>query len=844
MPRRLSARLFLSLAGICLRPPLAAAQVPAVPSSESAVAPPALLQAQDALYPEEARSSGVEATVVLRLLVDAEGAVQEAEVVAPAGRGFDEAAREAALRFRFEPARRGAAPVAARILYRYEFKLPQALAPDPPRASDVAGPTSTASGAASTAPGTEQATPSNAPSSPVEVTVVGSLNEGQRLQQSAEAVSVLDTRKAKQRAADMGQVLTRTQGIVVRRSGGLGTDTRVSMNGLYDQQIRFFIDGVPLELAGYPLDVASVPVNLVERVEVYRGVVPIRFGADALGGAINLVTNQVYETQLGASYQVGSFGTHRVSASGRYRHEPSSLVFGFAAFFDVTQNNYDVDVRVPGRDGRQVTATVPRFHDAYRAYGANVELGVVDQRWARRLVLKGFQTGFEKEIQNNNVMEVVYGEVTSSETIRGLTGQYDLDFSPNVDLKLVASYAHRAIEYTDKSRWVYNWFGRRVRERRSSAEANDEPEDNRTWEHGVFARALLSWTIRPGHVLRAVATPKFATRTGDELIQPTPDAFDPLIARNYLFTVVSGLEYETSWFEERLANVLFVKGYVYESRASEPVPENERFRDMDMSIRRPGFGDSLRYRFTPWLLAKASYEFATRLPEPDEVFGDAQQSNPNLDLQPELSHNANAGPRLDLKHPRLGLLTLDVNAFLRETDQQIILLGGERHSFHENVYSARSYGVECGVFWSPLRRAVSLEGTFTWQDLRNTSSAGSFAAFQGDPIPNRSNLFGSWGASLRVPGVSGARDKVELFYGGRYVHGFFRSWESAGVRSSKQTIPSQTTHNAGVTWSVESSLQRVAATFEVDNFTDAKVYDEFGIQRPGRAFYVKVTGEL
>ena len=161
-----------------------------------------------------------------------------------------------------------------------------------------------------------------------EVTVKISRSEAKRLQQSAEAVNVIDTRPAQRQTADLGEVLARTQGIAIRRSGGLGSDARFSLNGLYDDQIRFFLDGVPLDLAGFPFGLVNVPVNLIDRVEVYRGVVPVRFGADALGGAVNLVTDQSYETHLGVSYQIGSFGTHRATVDGRWRHEPTGFIVG------------------------------------------------------------------------------------------------------------------------------------------------------------------------------------------------------------------------------------------------------------------------------------------------------------------------------------------------------------------------------------------------------------------------------------------------------------------------------------------------------------------------------------
>ncbi len=93
----------------------------------------------------------------------------------------------------------------------------------------------------------------------------------ERLRQSAQAITVIETEQAQRRTADLGEVLARTQGVGVRRSAGLGSWARFSLNGLTDEQIRFFIDGVPLDLAGYPFGVSNVPVNLVERVEIYRG---------------------------------------------------------------------------------------------------------------------------------------------------------------------------------------------------------------------------------------------------------------------------------------------------------------------------------------------------------------------------------------------------------------------------------------------------------------------------------------------------------------------------------------------------------------------------------------------
>ena len=306
---------------------------------------------------------------------------------------------------------------------------------------------------------------------------------------------------------------------------------------------------------------------------------------------------------------------------------------------------------------------------------------------------------------------------------------------------------------------------------------------------------------------------------------------------------MSGVEYQLELFEGRLSNVLFVKDYLYDAQAEEPLPGGF-FRRRDTHSHTRGAGNALRYRVMPWLYAKASYEYATRLPQPGEVFGNAVRILANLELQPEVSHNGNLGPRLELTGTAAGDFSLDVNAFLRESDDLIVLLGNDRTFTYQNVYRARGLGVENALSWVAPRRYVSLDGMLTWQDVRNTASQGAFGDFNGDRIPNRPYLFASFGARLRFEQLLDSRDAVEPFYHGRYVHEFYRGWESIGARQSKQTVAAQLTHSAGVSWLVTRGSASVTSTLEVDNLTDAKVFDNVGVQRPGRAIHLKVTGEI
>jgi TonB family protein len=120
--------LFIASALVLSVPSLAWAQPDAAADEENKpqVVPPKQTRFVEAEYPEEARKQGVQANVVLRLMIDAEGKVTEATVHQGAGQGFDEAAQKAALQFQFEPAHKEGQPIAAIILYQYRFTLKQA----------------------------------------------------------------------------------------------------------------------------------------------------------------------------------------------------------------------------------------------------------------------------------------------------------------------------------------------------------------------------------------------------------------------------------------------------------------------------------------------------------------------------------------------------------------------------------------------------------------------------------------------------------------------------------------------------------------------------------------------
>ena len=784
---------------------------------------PRLVRFVEARYPEAARQAGLEARVPLRLRLDVEGRVLEAEGVEPVGHGFDEAAREAVLAMRFSPAMRDGKPKPSRLVYTYVFQLPA-------RAVPVAA-----------APQAPVLVPE--PQDAIEVFVQGP-SQAQRLRQSSEAVQVVETGNIQREAADLGEAMARTEGVGVRRAGGLGSRSRFSLAGLTDEQIRFFVDGVPLYLAGYGPELANVPVNLVQRVEVYQGVVPTRFGTDALGGAVQLVTDQRVEgTGAAVSYELGSFDTHRLTLGVRHLHAPSGLFVRANAFFDRTLNDYLVTAPVADTRGRLTTARVHRFHDGYGAQGASVEAGVVDKPWAQRLLLRAFVHANGKQVQNGPTMNKVYGEVTSGESSAGLIARYSHVPVPGLTVDAIAGYNLRRTRLDDVGTCTYDWYGRcTVEDPNSPGEIGASAVQQRVVQHTGFARVDAGWIPASGHRLTLSLAPTLVGRTGENLWLRGGTEVDPLLPRRDLVSTVTGLEYARVAFQERLENVLFLKDYYQHAQAQKLLP-SQVFTPVDRTLHGLGVGDSVRWRLRPGLLTKASYEYATRLPRPDEIFGDGVLVHDNLDLVPERSHNANLELLLEDTPTSSGTWRGRVLGFGRLADNLILLLGRDSYFTYQNVYAARSLGVSGALGWTSPGDWLVLDGNATWQDFRNVSDSGGFASFSGQRIPNRPYLQANGTARLQARDVFSAGDELSLTWHVRYLHAFFRGWESAGQLDSKQVIASQLLHSLALSQVSRREGVSLGWTVDVQNVTNAPAFDFFGVQRPGRSVFAKLLVE-
>ncbi len=106
------------------------------------------------------------------------------------------------------------------------------------------------------------------------------------------------------------EVLDQEAGVRVTRLGGPASFSTLSIRGSTSDQVLVVLDGVSLDsAAGGPVDLSRIPLENVERIEIYRGVSPLAFGASPIGGVVSVSTRTPRQRQLTLSGGGGSFAS-------------------------------------------------------------------------------------------------------------------------------------------------------------------------------------------------------------------------------------------------------------------------------------------------------------------------------------------------------------------------------------------------------------------------------------------------------------------------------------------------------------------------------------------------------
>ncbi len=670
-----------------------------------------------------------------------------------------------------------------------------------------------------------------------EVVVTGK-SEAEKLRETGYAVEVITTKEQKNLTTNVNQMLKRTAGIHIREAGGVGSGFTLSLNGLSGNQIRYFIDGIPMENFGSALTLNNFPVNLIDNIEVYKGVVPIALGADALGGAVNITTASRRQSFQEIAYSPGSFNSHKASTNLQFANNERGHYVRLSAFFNHSDNTYrmkNVPLFDPELGNSSGAISTRRFHDDYTSGMAYLEAGLLDKKLADRWSL-GFTGAFNKKNQQHpdNNINRVFGEFHTKNQTLLLSTSYRKQLE-QLGLKGYIMTGRIVESVVDTSSKKYNWAGEFVV--RQPDDPKGELFERRSFleltDFVLRSNLGADYEINRHHELSLSFSQNYLKRTGQDHVNQFNRAFE---APNFIHKNLLGLAYTFKTHQERLTATAFAKQYWYNGKII-----TQDFQDNDV-ITRPalnstGYGAVFTGHAARGLQLKASFEKTVRIPESFEILGDGIYILPNPALSPEKSHNANLGLRLGKDFKKFDFES-EVNYFYRFSKDFIRFNPLGPFGAYENLNNVRSTGIEASLNIN-YDDFVLLNTNLTYQDLtdRTEFDEGLPNTNYKSRIPNTPYFFGNARFGINL-GKKWLKSRLILYWHTRYVHEFFLTWENLGSADGKNIIPGQLTHDLQIDYAIMNG--RYNLSFSLNNITDARVYDNFNIQKPGRAVSVKL----
>lgn len=669
----------------------------------------------------------------------------------------------------------------------------------------------------------------------------------QRVQELSYAVEAVDTKVYNNLSTNANDILAKMPGVNIRQSGGLGSSFNLSLNGLSGKQVRTFIDGVPMDYFGSSLSLNNFSPNMIDRIEVYKGVVPIHLSADAIGGAINIITSKRLKSFLDVSTGFGSYGTRISSLNAQYINPKNGFIIKVKSFYNEGDNNYKVPVKLLnveiGKEDKFYTE-VERFHDAYESKMLWMETGLTGKKYADELLFGLMYSDNYKEIQQNpnaiGEAKIPFGEVVTSENkyISNFTYRKKGLFSQrlSVNAYLVAVFSENKSK--DISDYRYDWFGNKsLRNDITTGEISYRKINLVFTSTNFLASTNLKYNINENNNLALNYSFNSLKIEGkDDYNSHNKTQFeDPTDMQKQ----VLAFAFDNSKFDNKLKTTLFTKLYKYHVNSvktnytgdtKEPINDNEKYL---------GWGLSTTYKLGK-LQIKTSFEKAIRFPEIIELLGDGGiLYDSSLGLKPEKSNNYNLG---FIYRSQLfkNDFTVSINGFIRDAKDFIYPKVEGGRAYHINTNKVLSRGIDVSSTYKFTDNLfVNINATYI--DLRDNEKLLNGEA--GNPntqyevrLPNKPYLFGNLSLSYKRDNIFKEKDDFSLNINQNYVHSFYYQWENF-ANKNKSVVPEQFTTNIDLVYSLNNGMYNIS--FGVSNLRDSHVYDNFKQLKPGRTYNLK-----
>ncbi len=657
------------------------------------------------------------------------------------------------------------------------------------------------------------------------------------------AVSSIDAQLFQNLNIDAASLLDRSNGVRVRQSGGLGSEVNISIQGSQGNAIRRYFDGLPIKFLAAGLDINNLPVNQIERIDIYRGVTPLDVGTDALGGGINIVPKKFKDTYIDVTYQFGSFNTHRPSVNMFYLSD-NDVFIGSNFFLNYADNNYKIDAQGFNEETRQAEKTieVERFNDLYRSYFAEFYTGIRDKPWAKELKVSFIYNTVYDEVQTGIVFNPVRPAGDIFNTKDGFTGSVDYTIHSRDDklqIKTKTNFGVYEEKVTDSTAFFYNWFGERLDTPNNIGADLLGGAAKISIDNEIFLqRTTVSYAFNPSQKLTISNLFIDQHRKGsNELIaaQDDPFRFPAALQQNY-----AGVEWSAKWFDSAIETITTYKNYTYIADATslENVIDQE-FERQNTSNNYHGGNAALKYSFTNDFFLRGSYEYAYRLPEEAELFGNQTTIRSNITLRPEQSDNYNLGASYKANMFSTIPVAVELNGFYRyQRDRIVLLASGFDLAQFFNEEEVEIIGIDGYISVKPLQ-SMRINFAATYQDIIIQSAlVKADQDLIGTRVPNIPSFFLSFDATYDMSNLLVKNDKLSVSYFYDFIDKFSSIREANANENVANFVPAQHINSFEAVYITAN--QKWSFSAKANNIFNDDAYDNFRVQRPGTNFNMKL----
>lgn len=690
-----------------------------------------------------------------------------------------------------------------------------------------------------------------------------------KIEEGGFAVSIIETKEASLRNLTTNELLDRSVGVRIRQNGGIGSDVEYNLNGMSGSTIGIFLDGLEISTYGQSFNLNNIPTSMIERIEVYKGVLPSHLTGDYAGGAINVILKKdVSQNNITLATSYGSFNTTQSDIGLTLREKKTGLSFRGSAFHIYTDNNYETwgrsttYVNYLGQITRPYRAK--RFNNIYKSLGGRFEVGFTDTKWADQFFIGYNGSSNYKEIPHGTTMAVPYvGRFNETEARVILLNYSKNNFlTENLSLKINAARSYRSTFLQDTIGIAYNWdgtprevieYGERVPLKTLLGGQQGEKTITNTDRKITNMRSNLGYMIADSHRISLNHKYEATDREDDDLLNEINQDYATVstISQNII-----SINYEAETFNRKLkTNLLGKYTYNHTSQTEYDITTtdgvNSIVRNDTVSTNSNfGYGGTLSYNAVSDLYIIASTENSYVSPSERQLYGSPETNIlPNTQLSPEKNINYNLGFRLGALEFNKHKVSVYANAFWRNgydkiTQQAVVESEIEEEAEADiqvtryvNLGKTQARGFEAEIIYiynNRLNTSLNFSkfNNVFKQEVDENDNAHSLF---GQQVPNEPFFTINGNIQYRFNNIFQKKSILNTYYTIGFVGEYYTVW---GQPEWSKT-PSQVSHDVGLSYRFPS--QKLVASIDIKNLFNAEIYDNFAIQKPGRGIYFKLN---